>query len=346
MNMVLPGTPNGAEIAALGVEAFYSHHPSAALRYPAGARDACRRDMLMHLIYVEAAAALDSLPLLIDYLAWVRALIGNLGLPVADLRPALDCLAQAVEAVRGSQGQDTARLLRRGLRELDRLPPEFASLACSGGPLTGPSAKFLAALLAFDYPKAAAILFDAVEGGADIAATLPDIVGPAMREVGRLWHRGQITVAEEHAASAATQVIMARFYPRIFATERRGPVLVAACAEGELHEMGLRMVTDQFQLGGWETHFLGASTPPKAMAAFAARSGAAVVAVSAMTVASVPAAASLIALLRTSPGGNGRKILAGGYPFSVDQDLWRRVGADGTAADGRQALALADDWVR
>ncbi len=345
MNLVHLGT-HCAEIAVLGVDQFYRDYPSAALRYPAGAREARRRDMLMHLTYVEAAAAMDSLPLLIDYLAWVRGLIGNQGQPVAELRPALECLAQAVEAVRGAQGQGMARLLRRGIEEIDRLPPEFASLACSGVPLTGLAEKFLTALRAFDYRQAEAILIDAVEGGAGIAAAVPDIVGPAMREVGRLWHGGQITVAEEHAISAATQVIMARLYPRIFAAERRGPVLVAACAEGELHEMGLRMVADQFQLGGWDTHFLGASTPPKAMAAFAERSGAAVVAVSAMTVATVPAAASLIDLLRANPGGKERKILVGGYPFSVDQDLWRRVGADGTAADGRRALAVADDWVR
>jgi len=329
---------NGQELAAKAVDLFYRRHPAAVARYPVGAREKCADDMRMHLLYVAGADAVDSLDLLVDYLAWVRGLFVNLGLPTDDLRPSLECLAEGIEA---SGGQRDG-LLRRGLEELDRLPLEFTGSACAIGPLAGPAERYLSALLAADSRTAENLVIGAVDGGISIASVFVDMIAPAMREVGRLWYSRRIGVAEEHYVSAATQEILARLYPRVFAAGCRGPVLVATCVEGELHELGMRMVADLFQLRGWDARFLGANTPPKAVVAFADQVGAAVVAISAMTAATVPAVAKQVALLRASPGGDRRKILVGGHPFTVDRDLWRRVGADATAADGRDAMAVAD----
>jgi hypothetical protein len=43
--------------------------------------------------------------------------------------------------------------------------------------------------------------------------------------------------------------------------KRRGKKLVAACVSEELHEMGIRMVTDFFEMDGWDTYYIGANTP-------------------------------------------------------------------------------------
>jgi methanogenic corrinoid protein MtbC1 len=298
--------------------------------------------MAIHLLHVDAAESVDSLALLVDYLAWVRSLLANRRLPVGDLRPSLECLADAIAADGGDHCARQAALLRRGLDELDRLAPEFPSLACSGDPLTGLPQRYLSAFLASDRRGAERLLIEAVNSGTPLATVYLEVIAPAMREVGRLWHANRITVSEEHYISSATQVIMSQFYPRVFGAECKGPVLVAACVEGELHEMGLRMVADLFQLAGWDTRFLGANTPPKAVAVTADEVGAAAVAISAMMTTNVPAVASQIALLRDGPGGNKRKVLVGGYPFTVDKELWRRVGADGTAPDGRQAVEVAN----
>ncbi len=85
------------------------------------------------------------------------------------------------------------------------------------------------------------------------------------RELGRLWQINQITVAQEHYCSASTQLIMSQLYPYIFAGEKNGRKMVAACLGGELHEIGLRMVADIFEMGGWDTFYLGANTPPESI---------------------------------------------------------------------------------
>ena len=49
----------------------------------------------------------------------------------------------------------------------------------------------------------------------------------------------------------------------------------------------------------------------------------------------------LIHLVRAQPACRDVKILVGGYPFLVAPELWERVGADGTAANAQDAIALA-----
>ena len=68
-----------------------------------------------------------------------------------------------------------------------------------------------------------------------------------------------LSVAQEHYCTAATQLVMSQLYPRIFSTERRGRTLVAARVADDLHEIGLRMVADFFEMEGWDTFYVGAT---------------------------------------------------------------------------------------
>ena len=40
------------------------------------------------------------------------------------------------------------------------------------------------------------------------------------------------------------------------------------------------------------------------------------------------------------------KILVDGYPFTLNPNLWREVGADGLASDAERAIALADEMAK
>jgi MerR family transcriptional regulator, light-induced transcriptional regulator len=85
---------------------------------------------------------------------------------------------------------------------------------------------------------------------------------PAVQyEVGRLWQVNEISVAQEHYCTAATQLVMSQLYPQLFASEKTAGTLVAACVAGDLHEIGLRMVTDFFEMAGWNTFYVGSNMP-------------------------------------------------------------------------------------
>lgn len=169
----------------------------------------------------------------------------------------------------------------------------------------------------------------------------PESVGRYGR-IGRLWQTNRISVAQEHYCSATTQLIMSQLYPHIFATAKKGRTLVATCVAGDLHEIGVRMVADFFEMDGWKTFYLGANTPHAGVIATLVERKADVLAVSATMPFHVEAVRDLIRAVRQHPTVGKVTIVTGGHPFNHDPDLWRKLGADGSAPDAQRAIALVE----
>jgi MerR family transcriptional regulator, light-induced transcriptional regulator len=103
------------------------------------------------------------------------------------------------------------------------------------------------------------------ESGIGIADIYVDILQPVMVEIGEMWHRREITIDQEHYMTSTTQVVIAQFYQEIFSKERNTKKILTAAIGGELHEMGIRMVSDLFEYNGWDSIYLGGGTPKKAI---------------------------------------------------------------------------------
>jgi methanogenic corrinoid protein MtbC1 len=152
-------------------------------------------------------------------------------------------------------------------------------------------------------------------------------------------------VAQEHYCTAATQLIMSQLYPHIFAGERNGRRLVAACVGEELHELGIRMVADFFEMEGWDTYYLGANAPTASILDSLDEYDADLLALSTTILSHVAQIREIIEQVHHRERGNGVKILVGGYPFNVSPELWRKVGADGYAVDAQEAIQAANELV-
>ncbi len=201
---------------------------------------------------------------------------------------------------------------------------------------------YLDALRQGDRQRAGRLVMDAVAAGTSVKDIYLGVFQPAQYEVGRLWESNEISVAQEHYCTAATQLIMSQLYPHIFALDRKGHAMVATCVAGDLHELGVRMVADFFEMDGWDTFYLGANTPHDGVISTILERRAEVLAVSATLATHVDAVGVLIAAVRASPAASGVTILVGGHPFNETPDLFQRVGADATAPDAQQAVDLAN----
>ena len=60
---------------------------------------------------------------------------------------------------------------------------------------------FTAALVSGDPRAAERVARDAIDAGLDQGTIDEAVVAPAMRRIGDLWHRGEISVADEHLAT-------------------------------------------------------------------------------------------------------------------------------------------------
>jgi methanogenic corrinoid protein MtbC1 len=167
-----------------------------------------------------------------------------------------------------------------------------------------------------------------------------DVLQEAQYDVGRRWERGEISIAQEHYCTAVTQLVMSLLYPRLAETPKSGGTFIGACVAGELHEIGIRFICDFFELRGWRSIYLGSSVPAADMIAEVERCRADVVGISAIRDENVDAVRSLVRELRASIP-RAPIVLVGGRPFNDQSELWREVGADGSAADAAESIEAA-----
>jgi methanogenic corrinoid protein MtbC1 len=204
---------------------------------------------------------------------------------------------------------------------------------------------YLAALLTADRLRAHRLIMAALQDGLAIRDLYLGVFQPVQHEVGRLWLLNKVTVAEEHFCTAATQTIMSELYPQIISSRRLGKTLVAACVGAELHEIGVRMVADFFEMEGWDTYYIGAGISHYQALSALEQHKPDLLALSATMTYHVPMVQELIAAIRSAFPTAAPRIMVGGLPFNMSPELWRTVGADVWAPDAEKAVQIAQQLV-
>jgi methylmalonyl-CoA mutase cobalamin-binding domain/chain len=303
--------------------------------------------MEYHLTYLSEALATSSPALFSHYVAWVKVLFSGLHFPDLVLATTLECTRDELqERLPADLAALASEYIALALDNQWHAPATLPTFLHKDAPLGELAQQYLDALLRGERRTASQLLLDAVEQGTAIRDVYLHVFQRSQYEIGRLWQMNQITVAQEHYCTAATQLIMSQFYPRLFHTERIGRRLVATCVGDELHELGVRMVADFFEMEGWDTCYVGANAPPESILQSISERKTDLLGISATMTFHVRDVAALIARVRESNAGRDVVILVGGYPFNVAPDLWQEVGADGHACDAEGAVRLAKRLIR
>ena len=335
------------EIAGALVEREFARHPELAERYGKIGREKSLQDAGYHVSFLAQALALNNRAVFVDYIAWVKVMLSQRKVLAADLAFHLECLAGVLrEKLPAESGALAAEFVLAAVQAMPAMPDDLPTFLHVGEPMSPLAHQYFAALRRGERHLASKLVLAAVAAGTPVKEIYLHVFQPAQYEIGRLWQTNRISVAQEHYCTAATQLIMSQLYPHVFATAKNGRTLVATCVAGDLHEIGVRMVADFFEMEGWNTFYLGANTPHSSVIATIVECRAEVLAISATISYHVEAVRDLISAVRRDPAVSHVKILAGGYPFNQDPELWRKVGADGSASDAQQAIALANEIVK
>jgi hypothetical protein len=86
------------------------------------------------------------------------------------------------------------------------------------------------------------------------------VIAPLAQAIGEWWRRGELTVAQEHCASAAIRDFLAQ-NARPFGGSEGAPVLAVATPSGQVHELGALIVAAMAGHLGWRVTYLGPSLP-------------------------------------------------------------------------------------
>ncbi|GIP38077.1 hypothetical protein J31TS4_13570 [Paenibacillus sp. J31TS4] len=320
----------------------YEMQPELMGRFGPNGRRRTMEDTVFNLNYLAESLMIQSPKLFASYISWLKVLLAGYHVSADDVAVNLRLIG---ETVREELGDEVYQLIEPyvelGLSQVEGLPLELETFLADESPLAEEARAYHNALLEGDRRTASVTVMRLVENGRPIRDIYRYIFQASQYEVGRLWQTNKINVAQEHYCSAATQLIMSQLFPYIFSGVRSGYRLVATCIGEELHEIGLRMLADYFEMDGWDTYYLGANVPTRSIVAEVKKREANVLAISATMTYHVHQVKELIASIRETDELGSLTVLVGGLPFNIDRELWKQVGADGYAPDADAAIQEA-----
>ena len=179
----------------------------------------------------------------------------------------------------------------------------------------------------------------ALDEGVSAETVLNDALIVGMGEVGELFEQGEYFVPELLLSARAMQAAMEVLRPLLSASayEPLGKVVMGT-VQGDLHDIGKKLVAMMLEGSGFEVIDLGTDVAPERFVETVEESGAQVVGLSALLTTTLPAMEATVSALREA-GPVKVKVMIGGAP--VTSAFASSIGADGYAADASSAVALA-----
>jgi methanogenic corrinoid protein MtbC1 len=199
--------------------------------------------------------------------------------------------------------------------------------------------RFMAAQLSGNRREAVRLVVeDGLARGIAVTDLQRHVVQAAQTQIGMMWQRNEVSIAQEHMATAISQLTLAALFERSRSSVPLGKKLVIACVQGELHDLPARLVADFLDLAGFEVRYLGASVPHDDLVATVRREVPDAVGLSVTMSFNVPAARMAVARLRelgTTP------IFLGGHATEWSRGLATDLGVATASADPAALIETA-----
>jgi len=330
------------EIATAAIDLHYSLHPELEEYYGKEGRETCRKEAQGHLLNLAESILASSQTLFKNHVAWALETLVSHHIPADNLAVSLNCIKQILAQRLPIENYIiAAKFMNDALLQLEGQAISQASYLQSDTPFSKLAIRYLGHLIDGDQAAASQLILDKVNSGISIRDIYLHVFQPVQYEIGLLWQQDKLTVAQEHYCTATTQLIMSQLHKHVFQTKKNGFKLLATCISEELHEIGMRMVADFFEMDGWETYYLGANTPVSSILDTLRSQRPHLLMLSATMACHVHTITELIAAIRADQELKNQKIMVGGNPFNAAPDLWKEVGADTYAKDAASALDTA-----
>ncbi|MFF0203362.1 B12-binding domain-containing protein [Streptomyces sp. NPDC005017] len=194
-----------------------------------------------------------------------------------------------------------------------------------------------------DERGAAAAVHAALARGVSEESILLEVIAPVQEKVGTEWAADRLSVAQEHAATAINERVIATLTHHPGSSRPaadRGRVTVS-CVDGEWHALPARLVAEVLTLRGWRVDYLGAQTPTPHLVAHLHLTNPDAVLLSGSITTHLPAAHAAV----TASQAIGVPVLVGGRAFGPAGRYAKALGADRWAADARAAADVLETGI-
>ncbi len=300
-------------------------------------------DTAYHIKYLSESIAYDDINIYINYAKWVKHLFLNRNLPLKWFHNSLKSIQIILES---NFETDEISLINSfidaAINELEN-EDSLKSYIDTSTELGRYARLYTEKLIDADRVGASNLIDELIEKTYSVEDIYLEIFAKSQYEIGKMWQENRITIAQEHYCTAATQTIMSKLYPFIFATKKTDKKAVVACTKNELHEIGARMVADFLELYGWQTYYIGAQGHHQSVVDSIESFNADIVAISATLSSHISEVEELISFIKKNEKTKNIKIIVGGSPFNANPNLYKKVSADAYAINAKLAVDKCEE---
>jgi 5-methyltetrahydrofolate--homocysteine methyltransferase len=167
---------------------------------------------------------------------------------------------------------------------------------------------------------------------------------PGLNRAGDLFEQGEFFVPEMLIAAQAMEAGMNLLRPLLAAGdyEPLGKVVMGT-VEGDLHDIGKKLVSMMLEGRGFEVIDLGVDVPAQRFVDAVEETGAKLVGLSTLLTTTMPSMEATVRLLRENDPSRQIRVMIGGAP--VTPAYAEEIGADGSAPNATRAAKLACEMI-
>ena len=111
-------------------------------------------------------------------------------------------------------------------------------------------------LLDGDLKSALSCVNLALANGSDVKTVYKKIFTSAQRDIGQMWHDGEISISHENRAAGITLEIMSRLRSNFEIEDSDAPLAIVTIPKNDNHTIGARMFADFLMMEGWRVDYL------------------------------------------------------------------------------------------
>ena len=332
---------NADEISREVTDSYFKMHPECYRSNPHKIRAMCKVDFNHHLKFLASAMITATPEIFVEYTMWLKDVLQS---RLLSLQHPIDSFALMLQFIKLRLNESdqliATQVIEAGLDALKKERPNKSNSQYLSEKSKNVSPDYTLSLVEGDRKQAENIIRNSTESGVSLIDVEVGIVQPAMYDIGHLWQQNKITVAQEHLATAISQNALARAFATADFADPVDRSTICACIEGNFHSMGLRMVSDAFELSGWDVDYLGADTPNSSIVSQVDAVRPDVLSLSLSLPHQIIVLKQLLEQLQAEMGSQMPSIVVGGLAFNNHKSLSSRVDVDNWYID---AKAVMDD---
>jgi len=180
----------------------------------------------------------------------------------------------------------------------------------------------------------------AVDTGISANEILDKGLMAAMQVVGEQFEKGEIFLPELLMSGEAASAVLKWLRPLLTKREHKlNRKAAIGTVQGDIHDMGKRIVIMMLEGNGWEVTDLGIDVAPEDFCSAVREGDFQILGMSSLLTTTIPNAGKAIEALKAAGLRDKVKIMVGGAP--VTKEWADKIGADAYAADGAVAVKIA-----